>query len=100
MGTLLEQPKRNTHVVDFDDLKGELIEMIKIAKHLKIELKDVLKARECMEMQRANYLRFDNGDIQDEQMSGFGEILKSSLERIASSFEWIAENYEHDASRF
>jgi hypothetical protein len=47
-----------------------------LASKLKIELKDVIAAKHVLELQRRNDLYAANGDALDEQLAGFGDVLR------------------------
>lgn len=81
MGTLFNQEARKTLTVDILDIESELLELNKIANKLQITLDQAIKVREILEIKRRNNLAVHNGDIFDEQMSGFGELLKEYLEK-------------------
>ncbi len=87
MSTLFTQPERDfkrampVHIDDFLAIASELAQ-----KH-KVDVGTVVAAKHALELQRGNDLRVANGDAFDEQMAGFGEILKN----IAMSLEGIAE---------
>lgn len=82
MGTLQEQPPRNYHTVSSDDVKDFLTDALKLSKELKVDISVVLEAYRIKELQRRNTLYVSNGDILDEQLAGFGELLSEICEAI------------------
>jgi hypothetical protein len=76
MGTLFAQDPRNSHAVGQKDLDSFLTGAVTLAKKHKIPLTRVIEAKDALERERANDLSYANGDIFDEQMAGFGELLR------------------------
>lgn len=83
MGTLGNQPPRDSHRVDDCYLDEFLGLSVKLAAKHKISVESVIEARRVLEMERSNDLRNLSGDYHDEHMGGFGEILG----RIAGALE-------------
>ena len=79
MGTLGNQPPRNSHSVDDRYLDEFLGQAVKLAAKHKITVDAVIEARRVLEMERTNDLRNLSGDYHDEHMGGFGEILREGL---------------------
>jgi len=73
MGKLGNQQVRDNYNIANENIENLIEISLKIANKYKIELKDVLKAREVLELNRKNNLFATNGDYFDEQMGGFGE---------------------------
>ncbi len=91
MGTLSNQPARKYRHIT----KSEVIELIEeinaVAKETKLSFDQVSKIYELKEKQRSNSLFVDNGDIKDEQLSGFGDLISE----LNSHLGTIAEYFEH-----
>lgn len=87
MGTLKNQPVRKSYEVTSEQVISLLEEVKSISVKTRIEIPSVLEAYRILELRRKNWLYESNGDIHDEQMSGFGEIM----EQMASSLLMIAE---------
>lgn len=87
MGTLFQQPARKAFSIDQKEVKNLLDDALELSKNYKLPLETILKAYEIKEMERRNDLYRNNGDIFDEQMTGFGEIF----EKIAESVYNISE---------
>lgn len=88
MGTLLNQPVRNNHSVKGMDVDHLICEIQGFHKITKWPIVDILKVYEILELRRQNDFNVANGDIHDEQMAGFGEIMQEidgSLDRIATA---------------
>jgi len=82
MGTLFDQTPRNLHFIDYDKLKNRLKDYIKIANELKCSLSDVIEADKVLELDRKNNVYIENGDIHDEQMAGFGLLIKELINTL------------------
>lgn len=76
MSTLFSQEPRKYHRISMGDIDNFLSDAKELALKLKIEVKDVIAAKHALELQRKNDLYAANGDAFDEQLSGFGDILK------------------------
>jgi hypothetical protein len=105
MGTLFDQPVRNRQEVPYKDIEYFLETSCQLALDYDVSISDVIQARKVLEMERANTLRVGNGDIFDEQMGGFGELLRELISSLSSdsalisvSLDKIAEALE-DVSR-
>ncbi|QKJ29281.1 hypothetical protein HQ865_05765 [Mucilaginibacter mali] len=89
MGTLFDQQPRNYVNVKTDKVL-ELIDKIKrISKDTNLSIDQVIKIYEIKELERKNDLFAMNGDIHDEQMTGFGELLKNAISSLDAIFEAI-----------
>jgi hypothetical protein len=88
MGTLFSQDPRRT-LKNYDTDIIALIENVKaIAKKTDLSIDQVLKAYEIKETERRTDFLIQNGDIHDEQMTGFGELVKdvtNALVRISDN---------------
>jgi hypothetical protein len=76
MSTLFSQEPRKYHRVSEGDIDDFLTDAKELASKLKIELKDVIAAKHVLELQRRNDLYAANGDALDEQLAGFGDVLR------------------------
>lgn len=76
MGTLLNQPERNYREVEFKDIMNEISRIKAVSARCDLSIPNIIKIIEILETRRRNDLFVANGDIFDEQMSGFGELLK------------------------
>lgn len=79
MGTLFNQPERNHRRVTDSELDAFLSDAVKLAKKHSINVAEVIKAKEVLELERRNDLYVNNGDSFDEQMSGIGGILQEMV---------------------
>ncbi|MDD4515439.1 hypothetical protein [Massilibacteroides sp.] len=86
MSTLFDQSPRMWHTVYESDLKVYISELEKIAEKSKFTIDQVLKAAEILELKRKNNLYVNNGDAFDEQMAGFGELLKLFLSNFKEAY--------------
>jgi len=98
MGTLFNQSPRFNHRRDDDDAVSNQVRLIqRVANKTGQSYKEVLETCKMLEMSRQNDLYVNNGDAFDEQMAGFGELIKeafvlgmdypSALEKIAMVLE-------------
>lgn len=86
MGTLFNQRPRDYCDIQMHYLDSFLHEMTCIAKKHGIPLSEVLKAREILEWKRANDLFVADGDSKDEQLMGFGELLKETNQCLSDIY--------------
>lgn len=90
MGTLHDQKPRDFKNVTKSGALNLITEINEVSKETKLSFDQVFKIYELKEKQRTNSLYAANGDIKDEQLSGFGDLiseLNSHLGTIAESFE-------------
>jgi hypothetical protein len=81
MGTLFNQLPRNYYRVESEeDIISEIEQFKEIQKKTGITYENVIETCKMLELRRQNNLYADNGDAFDEQMGGFGELLKNYLE--------------------
>ncbi len=84
MGTLFSQdPRRSCDDGNYDELDGFLGLAVKFAKKHKVSVADVIAAKHALELERQNNLYVDNGDIFDEQMAGFGELIRELNQHLS-----------------
>jgi len=83
MGTLFNQPERNRFTIRNKDLLDSIETLKELAEKSGISLDQAIKIAEIKQLERGNDLFASNGDIHDEQLAGFGEIL----EKIATALE-------------
>ena len=87
MGTLHDQPIRNSHRYTDEQISSFIEDVQNFSNGSDLSISEVLKVFEIKEMERRNNLLQSEGDIWDEQISGIGEILQ----RIASALEYLNE---------
>lgn len=87
MGTLFNQSERNYRYVDFKIVRSSCEEIKKIAKELNMNVADVIEIYKAEIQDRAISNRVDDGDRKDEQLAGFGELLKSLTESVEKAVE-------------
>lgn len=76
MGTLMNQPPRRRNGCDDFRNEGDYIDDVKhYAKRSGLSVAEVTEILKLREMERANNLAVADGDIKDEQLAGFGELL-------------------------
>ncbi|RHX77426.1 hypothetical protein [Leptospira yasudae] len=82
MGTLGDQLPRKDRFISSEELSGYLDDIKSLAKNKGLEVETVIKAAEVLELKRRNDLYVSNGDYFDEQMGGFGAILRSIADSL------------------
>ncbi len=82
MGTLFEQPPRELNLVTEKDATSKLYEIKNFATIHGIGYDDAFKLFELLEYSRRTNLMVTAGDIQDEQISGLGELLIRYIDKI------------------
>ena len=82
MGTLFDQPERDYRRVTDSELDAFLFAAVQVAKKHRINVAEVIKAKEVLELERRNDLYVNNGDSFNEQMSGIGGILQEMVSAI------------------
>lgn len=95
MGTLSQQPAREHHAISQKDLEAFLSLATDLAKKHGIEVSVVIEAAKVLQMERRNDLSVNAGDIFDEQLAGFGDILNDiahALKDVAIALERQADN--------
>ena len=88
MVTLFSQQPRNYLDVNADKIEDFLDIVSKLSEKYKIPTNEIIYSFEVLELRRKNDLFVQNGDVFDEQMAGFGELLKDlneAVETIAQS---------------
>lgn len=77
MGILFEQTARNFVCVN----KAKVLDLINdikaVSKESKLSIDQVISIWQIAEKERQNSLYVHNGDIFDEQMAGFGELIRN-----------------------
>jgi hypothetical protein len=79
MGTLFEQQPRKFLELDELDIDRFIEEVKTIKKKSGWTVDQSLKAREILESKRKNDLYVIDGDIHDEHMAGFGELIRDGI---------------------
>lgn len=77
MGTLFDQQVRARNRVTFQDIDELLTQCVKLAIKYKLNISDVILAKQALELERQNTLYINNGDAFDEQIAGIGKILQT-----------------------
>lgn len=75
MGTVFKQPVRDRHRVTARDVLDHIDTMKRVAQGAGVSLDQAIAVWRVMEQARANDIAVANGDIHDEQMAGFANIL-------------------------
>jgi hypothetical protein len=76
MGTLFNQPSRQLHNVDEKSIVETIIKFKNIAEKYNVTFDQVIKIADIKEAERTNDLHVYSGDVHDEQMAGFGELIQ------------------------
>lgn len=75
----MHQLPRNFNTVDLEVLCDIANDLDALCIEAEIKMDTAIKIYELAELRRRNNLYVINGDIHDEQMAGFGEILNEML---------------------
>lgn len=76
MGTLFSQPERDPRYVGIQEIDDFLADAAELAAKHRIGIADVIAAKHALELQRQNTLAVKGGDALDEQLAGFGELVR------------------------
>jgi hypothetical protein len=80
MGTLFDQPARQSFRVNENEIEEFILET---EKYPGVSLSDYIKLVDVLEYRRrTNHMIIDR-DVWDEQMIGFGELLKQLLDALS-----------------
>lgn len=80
MGTLFDQQPRDEMRKTTEDVENFVEQAVEIAKRHGVSVADVIAAKHDLELERRNNLSVWNGDTHDEQLAGFGELIKRFLD--------------------
>lgn len=89
MGTLFNEPERKYFDIDFKYVKSDCENIKKIAKETGMSVTDVIEVNKIKTQNRSIDCYVANGDIHDEQMSGFGELFKSFNSKLDDLIELL-----------
>jgi hypothetical protein len=82
MGMLGNQGPRNYYDINDSGLQGHLDRIQYLSRTYDMSVRDVIEAQRVLELARTNNIRVEAGDYLDEQIGGFGEILKDLINQI------------------
>jgi hypothetical protein len=82
MGTLFSQSPRNYFSIDNGDIKNEIVNIKLLAKDNGLTFDQVSKVIEILEKRRSNNIYCYDGDSKDEQLAGFGELIKEFINKF------------------
>jgi predicted transcriptional regulator len=88
MGTLFNQDERHNYNITETGLEEVLKVAIELSRKYKCELKDVIALQHAMAVDRLADLQVDDGNRKDDQLAGFGELMKqlnTNVEAIAAA---------------
>lgn len=94
MGTLFKQEPRPFYAVGMDDIDDQIKLMGALSKAHKIPLDKVISIAHVLELRRANDLYAYNGDAFDEQMQGFGELLRELMYNMSKTNDAFDEQMQ------
>lgn len=90
MPTLGSQPERLRHTVDYATLVWRIEILKELAKAYNLALADVI-AIYVAEIQAAKIQAYvDNGDIEDENLAGLGDIFAAGFSELREAIEKLA----------
>lgn len=96
MGTLFSQRPRNYFYIDFKYVKSACEEILKIAKETKMSVSDVIEVYKIETQNRDIDRKVADGDIKDEQLAGFGELIDSFNSNVEKFIELIEEKLKKE----
>lgn len=76
MGTLFNQKPREAF---HQSIVNELEILEDLSSKYKVSMRDLIALISALEARRANDLKVYDGDVKDEQLAGFGDILNEFL---------------------
>jgi hypothetical protein len=80
MGTLFSQRPRDHRVVGRGDVINDMEAVKEIAESTGSTKQEVIELMRVMEMERQSNLYVDNGDAFDEQLEGFGYLIREFID--------------------
>ncbi len=83
MGTLFNQPERKWYTVTHEQLAIEIERVARLAKAANIAPSEVIELTKVLEYRRRTDLMVHDQDAKDEQLAGFGDILKELITAIS-----------------
>jgi len=86
MGTLTNQNPRRSHSYYEKDVDSLVKSILKIAKDNKISYNEALEAYKYLLDERKVNLKIDDFDIKDEQLGGFGILIKEFIDVLERKF--------------
>lgn len=96
MGTLFNQTERNYRYIDFKIVKSSCEEIKKIAKELNMNVADVIEIYKAEIQDRAISNKVDDCDRKDEQLAGFGELIKSFTQSVEKAVDILEFKFKPD----
>ena len=82
MGTLFKQPTRNYHDIELRDLVNQIKTIKTAANEENVSTELATRIYATMVKERALNITVSDHDVKDEQLAGFGEILKQLVDAI------------------
>jgi len=92
MGTLFDQPERDNCNVNRDQIEDLTEVAMELSKKLGVSVADVIAAARVCQLERANDLYVRNGDVFDEQMGGFGQLLQELIAEVRKLKESLTDS--------
>jgi hypothetical protein len=91
MGTLFNQQPRNSYSVNGEE---EIQYILKLSSKYKIPVQETIEILKLAEKSRENDLFRADGDIKDEQLSGFGELIQDFNLKLGELIDVLKEEEE------
>lgn len=90
MGTLGSQSIRDRHIVCFEELEHDIVLLRDIARRRQVELADVIAFYAVLTQQSRVAAYIDNGDNEDENLAGLGNIFEQGFLALKEAIEKLA----------
>ncbi len=81
MGTLFEQSPRGRYLITERHLLLAAEEIQNVSDKTGLTINQVIEIRKILEEERKNNISVSNGDVFDEQMAGFGELIQKFIDK-------------------
>lgn len=82
MGTLFKQPNREYKPIGKEEMEDLYQMVIEFSEEKELSFEQALKIVEILEKEKATNAYITDRDVHDEQMAGFGILLKDFNENI------------------
>ncbi len=79
------------HGVAHGEVKEFLMSVQKISKETKLSFDEIMRAYEYLQKECSAYTLLDDLNTKDEQLAGFGELIRETIELLREGVEKIPE---------
>jgi len=78
------QPPRQKYYVSYDEIFGEISNILELSKEFDISYTEVLETIKMLENRRTNDISVDSGDIIDEHLHEIKQMINIYLQQYCS----------------